>query len=120
VKGLFVYEPPFIVDDSRPPCPKTFQSNHRTGSAGRRNDAVKALHEGIGHSSFRCDHDARIYAWMVKMEGLAHTLPYDLAVMEGTQMGKPLPAERWTSVSTPTLVMQGRRASHFFTAAAGR
>ena len=41
------------------------------------------------------------------MEGLAHTLPYDGRVMDDTMFGRPLPAERWASVTVPTLVMAG-------------
>jgi pimeloyl-ACP methyl ester carboxylesterase len=41
------------------------------------------------------------------MEAVAHTLPYDGAVMGDTVSGNPLPAERWTSVTMPTLVIDG-------------
>ena len=40
------------------------------------------------------------------LEALAHTLPYDEAVMEGHLGGNPLPAE-WAALTTPTLVMGG-------------
>jgi pimeloyl-ACP methyl ester carboxylesterase len=45
---------------------------------------------------------------------MAHTLPYDLAVLEGTQSGKPLPKRRWESVTAPTLVLVGSRSEAFF------
>jgi hypothetical protein len=41
------------------------------------------------------------------MEGVAHTLAYDVTVMGGTMGGSPAPLERWASVSVPTLVMDG-------------
>jgi hypothetical protein len=41
------------------------------------------------------------------MEGLAHTLAYDGAVMGDHMAGGPLPADRWISVTAPTLVMDG-------------
>ncbi len=116
VKGLFLYEPPFIVDDSRPPMPETLSSQiTELVSAGRHNDAVKAFFtKGMGLPPFGVTMMRAFMPGWSKMEGLAHTLPYDLAVMEGTQTGKPLPAERWTSVSTPTLVMAGEKSEPFF------
>ena len=45
---------------------------------------------------------------------MAHTLPYDLTIMEGTQAGKPLPVKRWDSISSPTLVLTGEKSEAFF------
>jgi pimeloyl-ACP methyl ester carboxylesterase len=44
------------------------------------------------------------------LEAIAHTLPYDYAVMDGCVGGKPLPREPWESVSTPTLVIDGGKS----------
>ena len=52
------------------------------------------------------------------MAGMAHTAPYDLAVLAGTQTGKPLPGARWGSAKAPTLVMVGSRSEPFFHAGA--
>ena len=43
-------------------------------------------------------------------EAVAHTLIYDATIMDGTMLGKPLPAGRWTSVTMPTLVMDGSKS----------
>ena len=48
------------------------------------------------------------------MASVAHTLPYDLTILAGTQAGKPLPAGRWASTTAPTLVMVGGRSEAFF------
>ncbi len=45
---------------------------------------------------------------------MAHTVPYDLALLKELQSGKPLPKERWASNTTPTLVMAGSRSEAFF------
>jgi hypothetical protein len=45
-------------------------------------------------------------AWP-KMEAMAHTLAYDVAIAGDTMSGKPLPAQRWASATAPTLVMDG-------------
>jgi pimeloyl-ACP methyl ester carboxylesterase len=44
--------------------------------------------------------------WL-KLKAVAHTLPYDGAVVRANQRGKPLPASRWASVTIPALVMDG-------------
>ena len=41
------------------------------------------------------------------LEVVAHTLPYDAAIMADTMSGSPLPAVRWASVTIPTLVADG-------------
>jgi hypothetical protein len=41
------------------------------------------------------------------MEGLAHTLPYDGRVVEAYTAGRPLPPDRWASVTIPALVIDG-------------
>src|SRR5262249_281849 len=40
-------------------------------------------------------------------EAVAHTLPYDAAVMGDTIFGSPLPAGRWAQVAVPTLALDG-------------
>ncbi|MFJ5710008.1 hypothetical protein [Streptomyces sp. NPDC093105] len=41
------------------------------------------------------------------MEAVARTLPYDGRVMGDTMSGRPLPADRWASVTVPVLVGSG-------------
>lgn len=48
------------------------------------------------------------------MVSMAHTIVYDLEILAGTQDGKPLPAERWRSVTADCLVMVGGRSETFF------
>lgn len=54
VAKLFLYEPPFIVDDSRPPMPAGLSAEIRAlAGAGSRNDAVKAFFaKGMGIPGF--------------------------------------------------------------------
>ena len=48
------------------------------------------------------------------MAGMAHTLHYDLAILAGTQSGRPLPAGRWANDVAPTLVVVGSKSEAFF------
>jgi pimeloyl-ACP methyl ester carboxylesterase len=116
VKKLFMYEPPFIIDDSQPPMAADFAEQVTDlVSANRRNDAVKLFfHKGMGIPAFA----VTLMRWLMpgwsKMASIAHTIPYDLAVLAGTQAGKPLPANRWSSATAPTLVMVGGKSEAFF------
>jgi hypothetical protein len=45
-----------------------------------------------------------------KLKAIAHTLPYDGAIVRDNQRGKPLPASRWSSSAVPALVMDGGKS----------
>ena len=51
-------------------------------------------------------------------KAIAPTLRYDFAVLAGTQLGEPLPADRWAGVTAPGLVMVGSKSEPFFHAGA--
>jgi pimeloyl-ACP methyl ester carboxylesterase len=116
VQGLFMYEPPFIVDDSRPPMPADFsQQIAAMVSSDRRNEAVRHFfHKGMGIPGIF----VTLMRWLMpgwsRMASVAHTLLYDLAVVAGTQTGKPLPTTRWTAATLPILVMVGSKSEAFF------
>jgi pimeloyl-ACP methyl ester carboxylesterase len=116
VKKLFLYEPPFIVDDSRPPIPGTLVHEIEASlSANNRNEAVglffsKAMGiPALGVTFMRLF----MPAWG-DMAKVAHTAPYDLMILAGTQSGKPLPAHRWATATAPTLVAVGAKSEPFF------
>lgn len=115
VRKLFMYEPPFIVDNSRPPLPDDFGNQvAQLVSAGRRGDSVRFFFtKGMGIPNFAVTMMRLMPGWS-KMTGMAHTLPYDFAVLAGTQTGNPLPASRWASTTAPTLVMVGSKSETFF------
>ncbi len=115
VKKLFMYEPPFIVDNSRPPMPDDLGDQvTELALAGRRSDSVRLFFtKGMGIPNFAVTVMRFVPGWS-KMIGMAHTLPYDLAIMAGTQSGKALPAGRWALTTAPTLVVVGSRSEAFF------
>ena len=116
VSGLFMYEPPFIVDNTHPPMPADFPLEvGRLVTAGKRNEAVTLFFtKGMGIPPVA----VTLMRWLMpgwsKMAGMAHTIPYDLAVLDGTQTGKPLPSGRWPSVQAPVLVMAGSKSETYF------
>jgi pimeloyl-ACP methyl ester carboxylesterase len=108
IERLAVYEPPFIVDQTREPMPEDVAA--RLGDlveAGRRGDAVAAfMTDGVGLAPEMVEGMRGAPMWP-DLEALAHTLVYDMAVMGDTMRGRPLPADRWGSLTMPTLVLDG-------------
>jgi pimeloyl-ACP methyl ester carboxylesterase len=114
VKGAVLFEPPFIVDDSRPPVPETlFQDIGNLVAEGRRGDAVaQFMVKGVGVPEAVVA-QMRLAPMWAPMEKRAHTLPYDGALLAGLQAGKPLPTGRWTSVKARTLLLDGDQSPPF-------
>jgi pimeloyl-ACP methyl ester carboxylesterase len=112
VQKLFLYEPPIIVDDSRPPMPADF-GNQITEmvSEGHPSDAVKLFFtKGMGIPPLAVTMMRLLMPGWSKMTGMAHTL----AILSGTQEGQPLPVKRWAATTAPTLVVVGGQSEAFF------
>ena len=108
VAKLALYEPPFIVDDSRPPIPGDYLTKiDEMASAGRPGDAVEYfMTAGVGLPAEIVGQMRNAPMWPA-LEKLGHTLAYDGAIMGDNMSGKPLPTEWAASVTVPTLVMDG-------------
>jgi pimeloyl-ACP methyl ester carboxylesterase len=107
IKKLALYEAPFIVDDTRPPTGDDWDRISAAVAADRRSDAVKLFLKLVGVPGFvRALMPLMIPVWS-KLKAVAHTLPYDGAIVRENQRGKPLPANRWASATIPALVMDG-------------
>jgi pimeloyl-ACP methyl ester carboxylesterase len=105
---LALYEPPFIVDDSRPPVPADYVAHlDELVATDRRGDAVEYfLTHGPGVPAEAIAPMRETPMWL-GMEAMAHTLAYEGRVMGDTTAGSPAPLERWASVGVPTLVLDG-------------
>ncbi|MFJ6759378.1 alpha/beta fold hydrolase [Streptomyces sp. NPDC091273] len=108
VSALALYEPPFVVDGTRPPLPADYVD--RVQAAVARGNAAEALAYfltvglAVPDEAVAGMQDSPVWAaW----EATAATLPYDGQVMAGTMSGRPLPTDRWRSVNIPVLVAYG-------------
>jgi pimeloyl-ACP methyl ester carboxylesterase len=118
ITKLALYEPPFIVDDSRPPVPHDFKRQLSDMiAAGRRGDAAEFFMTQAAGEPLPMDELRNSPAWPM-FEGVAPTTVYDATIMEGLQLGNPLPATRWAAVTIPTLVMDGGASPAFMRHAA--
>lgn len=108
ITKLALYEPPFIVDDSRLPPPDEFVTRlTELVSAGRRSEAVTYwMSTVVGVPDEAVAYMQNDPMWH-SFEAKAHTLAYDATISADYMKGKPLPRDRWASVTIPTLVMDG-------------
>lgn len=108
IAKLAVYEPPFIVDDSRPPVPGDYVEHlDALVAEGRRFDAwAYFMTTAVGVPRKVVD-GMRNEPWIPAMEAVAHTIAYDGRVMGDTMSGRPLSPEPWDRIAAPVLVMDG-------------
>jgi pimeloyl-ACP methyl ester carboxylesterase len=108
VRKLSLYEPPFIVDDSRPPPPENYVRRiNELIAANRRGDAVEFFMTEVVGSPTEAVAQMRSAPTWPALEALAHTLAYDVAVLGDNMAGEPLPTQQWAAATAPTLVMDG-------------
>ncbi len=112
VSRLAMYEPPYIVDDTRPPLPADYVEHlEELVAAGKREEVVGYFMTAATNMPAGMVEPMLDSPMVASMERLAHTVSYDGRVMLGGSMyGQPLPIEWRDSVTVPTLVMDGRNS----------
>jgi pimeloyl-ACP methyl ester carboxylesterase len=115
VARLAVYEPPFIVDASRPPLPDGYLPQPKGLVAdGRRGDAVKMFMRFVGTPAAFTAIMPLTPVWG-KLKAAAPTLPYDIAIVRDHQRGTPYTPGEWAAVKAPTLVAVGGKSPAWMT-----
>ncbi|WP_326821758.1 alpha/beta hydrolase [Streptosporangium sp. NBC_01639] len=108
ITKLAVYEPPFIVDDSHPPRPDDYLAVAKEIIAdGRKGDAIAHALTKTVFLPPEMVEGMRAEPFFGAMEAVGNTVAYDGEIMDGLMSGKPLPTDRWSSLSVPTLVLYG-------------
>jgi len=108
ITKLAVYEPPFVVDDSRELPPENIVDQLKDLIAsGRRGDAAETFMTKGSLMPADMVTGMRTQPFWPSVEAVAHTLVYDATIMEGTMRGVSLPLDRWKAVTIPTLVIYG-------------
>ena len=115
IPRLVLHEPPFIVDGSRAAVPADHVERLKSLLAtGRPGDAMAwFMTESVGMPAPVVEQMRGSAQWdaMVALEG---TLPYDSQVMADTMSGEPAPLRQWSTVATPTLILDGDASPGFF------
>ena len=126
VTKLAMYEPPLIVDDSRPPVRADYvEALNAAVAAGQPGRAVEIfMVDAVGiPAEFvaqmrnappmpAADGEMTPPAWS-DMESVAHTLAYDGAIMGDRMSGKPLQGDHWKTATMPVLVIDGGDSDTF-------
>jgi pimeloyl-ACP methyl ester carboxylesterase len=114
ITKLAVYEPPFLVNDARPPLPADYVEHlDELVAAGKRGDAYAYfMTTAVGMPAEMVD-SMRGEPFWPAMEEVAHTIAYDGRIMGDTMRGNPLSPEPWSRVTAPTLVLAGGASPEF-------
>jgi pimeloyl-ACP methyl ester carboxylesterase len=115
ITKIALYEPPFIVDNTRTPLPADYVTHlNQLVAAGKRDEAVLYfLKVAVGIPEEYLGGMAQTPGWDTMLQ-IAHTIAYDGAFVINLMQGKPLPTDRWSNVTAPTLVIEGGDSITFF------
>jgi pimeloyl-ACP methyl ester carboxylesterase len=109
IAKLALYEAPLIVDRSRPSTERDWAQIEAAIADGRRDAAVKGFLKCVGVPGFAIALMRWLPVW-TKVTAVAHTLPYDGALVRALQRGVPLPAGVWGKVRAPALAIAGGKS----------
>lgn len=117
IDRVLAYEPPYVQEQNAGGVDPGHESHLRQLVAnGNRGGAVTYfMRDMVGAPAF-VPIMMRLFFWMwPKLVAVAHTLPYDAAVMTGFRV----PRSRFATITTPVLVMNGAKTDARLKAAAG-
>lgn len=104
VKKLALWEPPYILEGSRPrPPANTAKIYSDFVAQGKRGDAAEYFMTAVVGLPPEFAAQARTQPWWAAQEALAHTLAYDATIMDDYS----LPTGRAAKVTMPTTVFAG-------------
>ncbi|HWR16268.1 MAG TPA: alpha/beta hydrolase [Terriglobales bacterium] len=111
ITKVVAYEAPFVVDSTYPPMAEDYLPRLITMVAeNRRSDALKHFMRRVGMPSLMLAFMQFTPAWP-KLKRVAHTLVYDITIVERNQRGRPLRPAQWEFVSVPVLVAAGGKSA---------
>jgi pimeloyl-ACP methyl ester carboxylesterase len=110
IERLALYEPPFIVDDTRAPITDADARRMRQHIDDGEHGAAVALFMRLVGVPRMGIVMMRLMPMWSKLKAVAPTLPHDLALTVPRQAGQPLSQTEWASVAAPTVVIAGGRS----------
>lgn len=106
IEKVIAYEPPYVDDRGDRGGPAHEGRLRRLITDGHRGGAVKYFMKDMVGAPAPTIVMMRLMPWIWRqLAAVAHTLPYDAAVMTGFRVPRP----RFSSITVPTLVMSGSR-----------
>lgn len=123
-KKLALYEPPLSLDGTHQPDPADFVEQIAAMlKDDRRGDAVKLFMRTVGVPRIGILIMQLLPGAFSGLKRVAHTLPYDFAILGDTQRGGPLPdelKEALQSIRAPVLALAGGKSPAWMQHAARR
>jgi pimeloyl-ACP methyl ester carboxylesterase len=115
ITNLVLYEPPFTVNDNRPPLPgDVAEQVTALVAADRRGDAVEYYQTKVIGMPEELVVQLRAAPFRPGLEAIAHTLAYEAAIIGDLS----LPTDLLASLETPTLVVCSEQTVPFLRTAA--
>jgi len=111
IEQMALYEPPFLVDDSRtPPADDFLVRMEALLAEERRGDAMRQLFvEGMGMPRLIPAVMRLLPIWR-RLEPVAHTIPYDWTLLGEDHQGRPLRRSEWAAATTPAIAFSGSKS----------
>lgn len=105
---IALYEPPILLDKSRPPLPADYVSQLKSMAlSGRGGDAVALfITAGVGMPE-EFVQGMRTQPFWPGLEAIAHTLVYDGLIIGNMMDGDPEALKQWATMTVPTLLIGG-------------
>jgi pimeloyl-ACP methyl ester carboxylesterase len=108
MKKLAIWEPPFIVDSSRPKVRSDYKAELESRlSQGRRGDMVELFFTDAVGMPAAFVAQMRQSPWWPAQEAVAHTTIYDATLMGDYS----LPRDKVARIKVPTLVLDGGQST---------
>lgn len=115
ITKLVVFEPPLIVESSRPPVPDDYvQRLTELAATGRRGEAVEYFLTRAANMPAEFVGPMKAEPFWPALEAVAHTIAYDGTFVADVMKGNPLPRQRWASISIPLLVVDSSGSPEWF------
>ena len=108
ITKLALYEPPFVIDDSRSPIPDDYVPHLRQliADGDPEGALMYFMTVAVGIPPEYIDGMKQAPFWASSV-AVAHTISYDGEIMGETMFGDPAALVQFAAVTTPTLVMVG-------------
>jgi pimeloyl-ACP methyl ester carboxylesterase len=119
ITHLAVYEPPLVIDRTRPPVGDAWaQELDRLLAEGRRGRAVRRFMIEVARTPRFVPLLMSLTPMFKQIKAVAHTLAYDTALLAPYQTEDPLPINRFADLGVPTRVLLGGKSPEWIANAA--
>lgn len=119
ITQLALYEPPFVIDDTRPAVGEPWEQElDGLLAAGRRGRAVRRFMIEVARTPRVVPLLMSLTPMFKQIKAVAHTLAYDTALLAPYQTGEPSPINRFADVHVPTRVLLGGKSPEWLANAA--